>query len=146
MSAALTKQQINYTRISWNRCISRCHNKNDPDYDRYGAKGIKVCDHWRFSFDNFLEDMGPRPEGLTLDRIDSKGNYELYDPVTGKLQCRWATSAEQNRHAQTLLEYKGKTQALGVWAEEIGIKQTTLSMRLKKGMSVEEAFETPVAK
>ena len=140
-----TRQEINYTRISWNRCISRCHNKNDPDYHRYGAKGIKVCDHWRSSFENFLEDMGVRPQNQTLDRIDPKGNYELYN-AAGELQCRWATSQVQNRHAVTELTYKGKTQALGLWAEEIGIKQTTLSMRLKKGMSVEEAFETPVAK
>lgn len=145
MTGLLTKEQIAYTRISWNRCKSRCHNPKDPDYARYGGAGITVCDHWRYSFENFLEDMGPRPQGLTLDRIDSKGHYELYHRNTGELQCRWANSEQQNRHAVTELTYKGRTQSLGAWAKEIGMKQTTLSMRLKK-MSLEEAIETPVAK
>ncbi len=130
---------VEYTRVSWVRCINRCHNENDPDYHRYGKRGIIVCERWRFSFANFLKDMGLRPQGLTLDRIKSEGNYEPGN-------CRWATAEVQNRHAQNLLTYKGKTQPLGVWAVELGIKQTTLSMRLKKGLSVEEAFETPVMK
>jgi hypothetical protein len=131
-----TTAEIQYTRVSWRRCISRCHNPKDPDYHRYGAKGIVVCDRWRNSFLAFMEDMGPRPQGLTLDRIESSGNYE-------KDNCRWADSPTQNRHAQHLIEYNGETLPLGEWAKRLGIKQTTLTMRLKR-MSVVEAFTLPV--
>lgn len=134
----MVKSPVEYTKISWRRMISRCHNVNDPDYWRYGKRGIKVCDRWRGSFEAFYTDMGLRPEGQTLDREDSKGNYE-------PTNCRWATAKVQNRHAQNLITYQGKTQALGEWAEELGIKQTTLTMRLKK-LSVEDAFTTPVMK
>jgi hypothetical protein len=131
-----TKKEIDYTRISWNRAKNRCHNPKDPDYHRYGARGIVVCPRWRYSFENFFEDMGVRPHKQTLDRIDSKGNYE-------KDNCRWATSKTQNRHAQNLITFAGETRPLGEWAEVLGINQTTLSMRLRR-MTVEQAFTTPV--
>ncbi len=68
--------------------IQRCNNPNTIDYKYYGGKGIKVCQRWLDSILNFIEDMGPRPVGLTLDRINCKGNYE-------PLNCKWATRAEQ---------------------------------------------------
>jgi hypothetical protein len=67
---------------------NRCTNKNHVSYSKYGGKGITVCDRWLYSFKDFLADMGERPEGLTLDRINSNGNYEPSN-------CRWATDAEQ---------------------------------------------------
>lgn len=132
----MAKSPVEYTKVSWQRAISRCHNPNDPDYERYGKRGIQVCERWRYSFVAFLADMGLRPEGHTLDREDSKGNYEPGN-------CRWATSQVQNRHAQRLITYNGQTKPLGEWAKELGINQTTLSMRLKK-MPVEQAFTMPV--
>jgi hypothetical protein len=66
---------------------SRCTNENVRQWKWYGARGITVCERWR-SFKNFLEDMGERPEGLTLDRIDPDGNYEPGN-------CRWTSSKEQ---------------------------------------------------
>lgn len=77
--------------------IQRCTNPNRRDYRWYGARGIKVCERWE-SFENFLEDMGERPEGLTLDRKDFNGHYELSN-------CRWATKAEQmaNKRPSTLV-------------------------------------------
>lgn len=129
---------IRYTKISWYRMNSRCHNPKDPDYWRYGGQGIAVCPEWRASFEIFFADMGLRPYGMTLDRKDSTLGYT-------KDNCRWATSKVQNRHSQTLLTYKGVTKSLGEWAAEYGLKQTTLTMRLKR-MSLQEALTTPVQK
>lgn len=75
---------------SYTAMMSRCHNPNQPNYRKYGAKGIAVCDRWRGNFGQFLEDMGPRPTGTTLDRIDPKGNYEPNN-------CRWADPKTQAR-------------------------------------------------
>lgn len=73
---------------SWRGMIKRCYQTTDKDYKNYGARGITVCDRWKSSFADFLKDMGPRPKGRTLDRINLNGNYELSN-------CRWATFKQQ---------------------------------------------------
>jgi hypothetical protein len=77
--------------ISWQAMKRRCYNEKNDNYRYYGGRGIKVCDNWINSFTNFFEDMGERPKGYTLDRIDPYGNYEPSN-------CRWATYKQQSNN------------------------------------------------
>ena len=123
----------------WNSMKGRCYNKNNKDYKYYGARGIGVCTRWRNSFENFYADMGERPEGRSLDRIDNDGDYSPEN-------CRWATQTEQNnnRRDTVMCTLNGKTQSLHSWAKELGIKHITLYKRFKKGWSAHKTLTTPV--
>lgn len=121
--------------------IKRCYNKSHKSFRYYGGRGIKVCDRWLESFENFYADMGPRPSSEhSLDRV-------LNDEGYSKENCRWATGVEQanNRSNVTHIEVNGRTLSVSQAAREIGMNRKTLSDRLLSGMSVEEATRKPVA-
>lgn len=119
----------------WIGIRRRCYDKRLKHYPNYGGKGIKVCDDWQNSFLNFYEDMGKCPQEMTLDRIDSNGNY-------CKDNCRWATMKEQARNRSTnhYLEAFGKKQTIVAWSEETGIPWETIYGRLRRKLSVEDAL------
>lgn len=127
---------------AWENMIARCNYKSYKNYSDYGGRGIKVCDRWRNSFNNFYEDMGKRPSSKhSLDRKNTNGDYSPDN-------CRWATSTEQliNRRIAHNLTYNGKTQIVSEWAKELGISQFTLRARIRYGWSVERILGTPVSK
>lgn len=117
----------------------RCLNPNSQQYKNYGARGIRICDRWLESVDNFVSDMGNKPEGYTLERINNDGNYSPEN-------CRWATRKEQraNQRTTTLITFNGETKPLREFAKQLSIHETTIHGRLKRGMTVEEALTTPV--
>lgn len=126
------------TYCTWVRMRQRCEQPKLKAYPRYGGRGIIVCERWQ-KYENFLADMGPRPDGLSLDRINNDGNYEPGN-------CRWATDYEQqnNRSSNRPITWRGRTQNLKQWAKELGMRHTTLSRRLGAGWSTERAFTEPL--
>ena len=130
------KRTNNVSRVysTWISMKRRCHSPKCKHYLDYGGRGITVCDRWQ-KFENFLEDMGEPWKGMSIDRIDVNGNYELSN-------CRWATKKEQanNTRRNHLLTLNGRTQTMTQWAEEIGIKSPTLRHRLRAGWSIERAL------
>lgn len=125
---------------TWQSMNGRCHNPNNQSFDRYGGRGISVCDRWRYSFVNFLADMGKRPTpDHSIDRINNDGNYEPGN-------CHWATKSEQSRNTRSnrLLTHDGQTLTLTEWAEIKGINRTTLEGRLIRGWPVDRALTEPV--
>jgi hypothetical protein len=84
---------------TWQNIKRRCYTKTDPDFKYYGARGIRMCSEWRISFDIFVKDVGHRPKGLSLDRINNDGNYEPGN-------CRWATPLQQLMNQRRFLNKK----------------------------------------
>lgn len=128
------------TYQSYNCMLDRCYNPNASNYHRYGGLGRKVCDRWRGSYKNFLLDMGTRPSGMTLERKNTKGDYEPGN-------CIWATPKEQanNRLNNRVLEVRGVRRTLKQWSELTGLSVQLIRYRIdKKGMSVVSAIENPL--
>lgn len=113
---------------TWKAMVSRCRNKNDPAYLRYGGRGISVCERWN-EFATFVKDMGDKPSPwMTLDRIDNNGNYEPSN-------CRWATRSQQgnNTRMNKRLEHNGVNRTLMEWANDTGIPYQTIVWRFNQG-------------
>lgn len=127
------------TYKEWENMKSRCYIKSSSRYERYGARGITVCDRWRDSFEAFYEDVSMLPhfgeKGYSLDRINTNGNYEPSN-------VRWADRITQANNTSTnhFETYNGKTQTIAQWAREYNINSTTLRCRLKAGWSMEKAL------
>lgn len=123
----------------WNQMMGRCYRKTDRHYDRYGGRGIKVCDEWHdfWNFVKWSDSVGGRPTGMEIDRIDNDGNYCPEN-------CRWATRKQQlrNRSNNVYVEYNGKRQTIAEWSEETGISWQALSHRYNRGWSVERMLTT----
>ena len=122
----------------WNSMCTRCRCKTHKFYHRYGGRGITVCERWK-TFENFYADMCPRPEGMTLERIDNDKGYS-------KDNCKWASQADQMRNRNTVIRVSvgDKTQCLSEWARELGVSVSSLNMRIQRGMTPLQAVITPI--
>jgi len=112
------------------RMIDRCTNPRSARYLRYGGRGIVVCQRWMESFENFYADMGHRPEGLSIERVDVNGNYEPGN-------CVWASQRAQSRNTSRTIRvsFQGKEQCLADWASETGTPYGTLYDRHARGLT-----------
>lgn len=120
-----TGKTRNKLRTTWNNMITRCQNESNPDYRKYGGRGISVCSEWE-SFAAFANDMGCQPNGMTLERIDNNLGYS-------KENCRWATRLEQarNKRSNRIVTLKGIQMPLVQAAEMLGIDRRELARRLE---------------
>lgn len=124
----------------WTTMIDRCENAQNKNYERYGGRGIRMCDSWRNDFTNFYNDIGPRPSPKhTVERINNDGPYSAEN-------CKWATRREQgnNTARNRFVLFRGQTKSISQWGRELSIEPSTLRCRLNSGMSVEEALTKPL--
>ncbi len=121
---------MRYTReyTIWNTMKNRCLNPKSKDYPRYGAKGITVCEQWINSFTQFYKDMGKRPDGFSIERID---NTKGYFPEN----CIWADRSTQQRNKSNSLwiEWKGQLTHIMEVAKDLGITKGAAHLRYKRG-------------
>jgi hypothetical protein len=126
------------TYNSWKDMLSRCDDSTHPSYKNYGGRGIKVSEDWH-KFENFLFDMGPKPPGRSIDRIDNDVGYS-------KENCRWADRKTQARNTRKnhWVEINGQRKIIADWALELGISPITVASRLNQGWDEQRAIVTPV--
>lgn len=122
----------------WCGIKDRCYNSRNEAYQRYGGRGITMCDRWRESFQNFYDDMGGKPsENHSIERLDNDKGYSSDN-------CVWATPTEQanNRRSNNYQEYNGVTKTVAEWSREYSMSYAKLSKRLKKGIDIHTAVTT----
>lgn len=137
---AATRHGMSHTKIHhlWKGMMSRCYSPANFAFEHYGQRGITVCEKWH-TFENFFEDMGERPPGRSLDRIDNNGPYSPEN-------CRWATRAEQarNKRSNRVLGWRGEEKVLSDWAKCLGISGRVIAHRLDiLGWDIERTLSKP---
>lgn len=122
------------TYNTWCAMKQRCCYKRNKQFADYGGRGIKVCDRWMV-FVNFLADMGERPNGMSIERENTDGNYEPGN-------CRWATMAEQQRNRRTTIKVErgGRIQCIKDWCDELNLNVDQVYGRIRRGAAPEEAL------
>jgi hypothetical protein len=123
----------------WSAMRKRCQEPSDPAYVNYGGRGISICERW-LSFENFIADMGPRPEGGMIDRIDNSGNYEPDN-------CKWSTRKEQNSNRRNCIyvELDGIRMTLKEACRVRGVKYRPVHKRIMdRGWDVMRALSEPI--
>lgn len=125
------------TYKSWCSMKERCENPRHERFSDYGKRGIKICERWQ-DFENFLADMGERPQGMSLGRIDNDGNY-------CKENCRWETRLEQqnNTRFNLLVSINGTTKTASQWASILGMDSTAMRMRIYRGWPIKKLLKQP---
>lgn len=125
----------------WRAMHNRCYNNKQASYANYGARGIVVAECWqgKDGFSRFMADMGPRPKGGSIERINNDGPYAPEN-------CKWATRSQQasNKRNNRHITAQGKTQIMAAWAREIGCSAATILLRIQAGMSEADAVTIPV--
>lgn len=121
--------------LSWCAMKNRCLNPNSTNHQDYMARGIKICQRWIDSFQDFSDDMGPRPRRMSIDRIDNSGNYEPGN-------CRWGDDFVQhnNTRANKFITFRGKTLTISQWARVVNLPPTLVWHRLNRGWTAEDAL------
>lgn len=116
---------------AWVNMRLRCLKPSDKVYYRYGGRGIKICKRW-MKYKNSIKDMGPCPEGLSLERIDNDRHYT-------KKNCCWASKKAQcnNRSTNRKITFKGETHNIGEWTRILGVGKNTIRRRLEKGHPID---------
>lgn len=122
---------------AWHNMNRRCYDTTDISFPYYGKRGIKVCDEWLppLGIIQFVKDMGERPQGKSIDRIDNNKGYS-------KENCRWATNIEQqaNTSQNHFITFQGETLCIAEWSRRIGIRADTMRLRVKRGLSVDQVL------
>jgi hypothetical protein len=119
--------------------LQRCYVPNSSGYKHYGARGITVCDHWRYSYDNFLRDMGECPEEHSIERIDNNHGY-------GPGNCVWILRGKQNLNKRNnrMVTINDETACLSEWCRNLGLNHQSVRGRLRLGWSEADALLTPI--
>jgi hypothetical protein len=122
--------------VAWANMLTRCRNPRSSSFDRYGVRGIKVCEEWEKDFAAFLKDMGSCPHGFSLDRINNNGDYCPNN-------CRWATLKEQanNKRNNRIVDWNNKHYTLAELADSWGVSWFFIRDRLRSGKSLHEIWE-----
>ena len=132
---ATEKTGTSPTYRSYWAMMQRCYNENSSKFGTYGGVGISVAERWKESFQNFLADMGERPDGATIDRFpNQQGNYEPGN-------CRWATAEKQQQNIKSnrLITSGGRTMCASEWARALGVKPSVILYRINSGWSHDDA-------